>query len=220
MKITGKIIATLGLLASVSAADAGGLAVLVEEQARAALGPAATQGEMRVTLRDGAPEEAAFLTNFRFNANTGQFAAHAILEDGSSSVIQGLAVLTLEVPVPVRSLAPGDIVGPDDLRMERIHSGRISAFSATDPADLIGQEVKHMLQAGRPVMKQAVSPPVVIRRGQLVSLRFKDAELSISAPARSLADASVGAEVKVVNLASNLVIQGIALSNGMVEVTR
>jgi flagellar basal body P-ring formation protein FlgA len=220
MRIAGKIIAKLAFVASVSAANAGSIALLVEEQARAALGPAATQGDMRVTLREGAPDEAAFLANFRFNANTGQFAAHAILDDGSSAVIQGLAVLTLEVPVPVRSLAPGEIVGPDDIRMERVHSGRISAFSATDPADLIGQEVKHMLLAGRPVMKQAVSPPVVIRRGQLVSLRFQDAELSISAPARALSDASVGSEVKVVNLASNLVIQGVALSNGMVEVSR
>jgi flagellar basal body P-ring formation protein FlgA len=220
MRIASKIALVAAFCAVVGPARAESVSALVEEQARATLGATAAQAEMRVTLREGTPEEAALLTNFRINPNTGQFAAHAILEDGSAAVVQGLAVLTLEVPVPVRSLAPGDIVQSGDIRMERVHAGRISAWSVTDPADLVGQEVRHMLLAGRPVMKQAVSPPVVIRRGQMVSLRFRDAELSISTPARALADAPVGGDVKVVNLASNLVIQGIAIQDGTVEVSR
>jgi flagella basal body P-ring formation protein FlgA len=146
--------------------------------------------------------------------------AEVVRESAAVERISGLALVTVPVPVPARRLMPDEIIGEADLVTISLPMGRLNDFSVTDPADLVGQQVRRMLPEGRPVMVQSVMAPLVIDRGERVRIRFDDGAIVLTAPGRALNDAASGDTVRVVNLVSNLSLVGIAQADGTVEVTR
>lgn len=197
------------------------LATLIEEKARDSAGPAMPpQGRFDISIQSGAPQEALLISAWWIDPATGRFIANAVTDTGRVHRINGMATLIVPVPVPVRRLMPGDIVGATDLGIVDIPASRIGAFVIIDPTQLIGMQVRSLLTEGRPVMVQAVMQPLVIGRGSLVTIRYSDGALELSAPGRALGDAHRGQEVRIVNLVSNTAVMGIATADGIVEVSR
>ncbi len=212
-----------GLVLALLAAPAGAepLSLLVEEQARNTLGPALPQtGELDISFGAGAPGEAKLLSAFWMDPNTGQFIANAVTEAGELHRVTGLAAVIVPLPVPVRRMMPGDVITAEDLAELRLPQARIGAFAVATRDELIGMQVRRMLTEGRPVMVQSVMEPLVIDRGDLVTIRYADGPLQLTAPGRALSDAHRGQEVRIVNLASNTSLVGIAANEGIVEVLR
>ncbi len=90
----------------------------------------------------------------------------------------------------------------------------------TEARDLVGMQVKRLLTQGRPVMTQSITKPVIIDRGDRISIRYDDGLLSLSAPGKALDDAHMGQEIRIVNLVSNTSLTGVAVEKGIVEVLR
>jgi flagella basal body P-ring formation protein FlgA len=201
-------------------APAEGFADLVEERARATLGGALPdEGVFRITYQPE-PEGAVLISRFWMDPATGQFLAEAVLETGGTERVSGLALVTVPVPVPARRLMPDEIISDADIVTVDLPLGRLSGFTVTDAAGLVGRQVRRMLPEGRPVMAQSVMAPLVVSRGERVQIRFADGGLVLSAPGRALADAAAGDPVRVVNLVSNLSLVGTAVTGGVVEITR
>lgn len=213
------IAGTLAVAASAVAAEA--VAVLVEERTREALGPRfPDEGEVRVTFTHAGVEDAMVLSAYWMDEETGQFIANAVDDDGTIHRLTGYAVVRVPVAVPVRRLMPGDIVTADDLQVIELPQGRLGSFAVPQAERLVGMEVRSMLAQGRPVMAQSIQKPLVVARGQSVTIRFDDGQLALSAPGRALRDAHEGQEVKVVNVVSNQTVIGVAGADGSVTVTR
>lgn len=220
-----RVVAAVAALALVALGPAPGWAAplveLIEEKARDSAGPAMPpQGRFDISIQSSAPQEALLISAWWIDPATGRFIANAVTESGQVHRINGMATLIVAVPVPVRRLMPGEIVAASDLGMIDLPAGRIGAFAVIDPAELIGMQVRSLLTEGRPVMVQAVMEPLVIGRGSLVTIRYSDGALELSAPGRALGDAHRGQEVRIVNLVSNTAVVGIATADGIVEVTR
>ncbi len=197
------------------------LVELVEEKARDSAGPAIpANGRFDISIQSGAPSDALLISAWWIDPMTGRFIANAVTDTGAVHRINGMATLIVPVPVPLRRLMPGEIIGASDLGAIDVPAGRISTFAEIDPAKLIGMQVRSLLTEGRPVMVQAVMQPLVISRGKLVTIRYSDGALQLSAPGRALGDAHRGQDVRIVNLVSNTAVVGIATSDGIVEVTR
>ncbi|MGR3756488.1 MAG: flagellar basal body P-ring formation chaperone FlgA [Tranquillimonas sp.] len=219
IRIRTLLLVLVGLLMLPRLGLAEVLSVLVEEKARETFGATLPDaGEFEITLQGDPETEAIMLSAFWMDASTGQFVANAVLPDGSTQRIAGLALLTVPVPVPVRNLMPDEILTEADLEVVRLASGRVGAFAVLDSAALVGMQVRRLLSKGRPIMSQSVIEPLVIDRGDLVSIRFRDGALELSAPGRALADAHLGQPVKIVNLVSNASVVGVAAGKGLVEV--
>lgn len=197
------------------------LSVLVEEKAREMFGVTLPEaGEFAITFAAGAEgDDAVMFSDFWMDVTTGQFVANAVMAQGEVQRIVGLATLTVPVPVPVRRILPETILTEADFQIARLPHGRVGAFVVTDIDGLLGMQVRRVLAQGRPVMTQSVIKPLVIDRGDLVEIRFRDGLLDLSAPGRALASAHEGQEIKIVNLASNNSVIGIATANGIVEVS-
>ena len=197
------------------------VAELVAEKARDSFGPELPEdADFRITLQSAGISEAELISAFWMDRATGQFLANAVRADGGVTRLQGLAILTLEVPVPLRKMMPGEMLRESDLQMVELPYARLGSFALTDSARLIGKEVKRMLPRGRPIMAQSVAEPLVIARGDKVSIEFDDGRLALSAPGRALGDAHRWQEVRVVNLVSNALVTGIARADGRVEIIR
>lgn len=216
----------LSLVLSVTTVAAPGLWAapvrdLIEEKARDSFGAELPEAAVfDVSFANHADLDAELLSAFWMDRATGQFLANAVLPDGGLRRLQGLAVLKVSVPVPVRRMLPGEIVTEADLQQIDIAHARLGAFAQTDPAALIGKEVRRVLAQGRPVMAQSVMEPLVITRGEKVSIKYTDGKLALTAPGRALDDAHREQEVRIVNLVSNTLVTGIARSEGLVEIIR
>jgi flagella basal body P-ring formation protein FlgA len=74
------------------------------------------------------------------------------------------------------------------------------------------------LPAGTVLLASQFKAPQAIQRGQVVTLVSRLAGIEVSATGEALADAALGARVKVRNAASRRIVEGVARDHGMVEV--
>lgn len=192
---------------------------LVEERAAAEMGrtiPA--NGRIDVRLAKGVIHEGEFIQEFWMDQQTGQFIANVVTEHGETQRVWGVAVMTVEVPVPSRRIMPDEIVEPADLMMIELPLQRLGRFALFDADELIGKQVRRMLVAGRPVPRHSVIPPIIITRGEKVKILLDYGGLQLSARGRAMSDAHAGQELRVVNLSSNKAISAIAAADGIVKV--
>ncbi len=216
-RLTAAIVATAMSLAAVPAMAAD-IVSLVSERAAQEFGAAMPErGFFNIRLAEGLPREGSFIREFWIDRDTGQFIANVITDLGEVRRVWGVATLTQPVPVPVRRLMPDEIVRPGDIEMMDLPWARVNAYAVTEREALVGMQVRRMLSPGRPVQVQSVQPPIIISRGERVTIQLSYGTLELSAEGKAISDAHLGQEVRVVNLSSNKTIVGVARADGLVE---
>lgn len=206
------------MVLSVSA-SAETLSYLIEERVVDEFGYELPEGgKFDVRLVNVEDDEAIIIPDFWYDKNTGQFIANAVKEDGSMVRVTGLATLTVPVPVPVRKLMPDHIVTEADLQVVALPHSRVGGFAITSPEDIVGMEVKRVLTRGRPVMKQSVTPPIIVDRGDRVEIVYKKGRMNLTAPGKAVGSAAKGEEVRIVNIISNKTVVATATKEGTVEI--
>ncbi|WP_308860677.1 flagellar basal body P-ring formation chaperone FlgA [Oceanibium sediminis] len=113
--------------------------------------------------------------------------------------------------VPVRSvISAGDLA----LSADTV-PGALSRIE-----DAVGQEAAVPLYAGRPVRAGDLTPAALVDRNDIVTLKFTAGALLIETDGRALDRAAEGEKVRVMNLASRLIVVGRISAPGVVEVNR
>lgn len=216
------VLVVIGLLLVLGAAlRAATPEVLVEERAREVWGVQLPEAaNIRVRLTQKPLDDAVMLSAFWMDRNTGRFLANAVDEAGETKRIEGMALATLDVPVPVRRMMPGEILRDADIQDVELPLNRIGTYSVTERDKLVGMEVRRMLAQGRQVMTHSITAPIIVGRGEKVSILYDDGALVLTAPGKSLSDAHAGEEITVVNLVSNKSLRAVAREDGLVEVIR
>ena len=88
----------------------------------------------------------------------------------------------------------------------------------TDPAQVIGQEARVTMYAGRPILAANLGAAALVERNQMVSLVFRSSGLTILTEGRALDRGGVGDVIKVMNLASRTTVTGTIAPDGSVMV--
>src|SRR5205085_2372245 len=76
----------------------------------------------------------------------------------------GTAVETVEVAVPQRALAKGDIVKANDLVFERRPKGEFSSEPPAVPAEAAGMAVRRAVRAGTPLRAADLAKPELVQK--------------------------------------------------------
>jgi len=85
-------------------------------------------------------------------------------------------------------------------------------------ADLLGREVRKTVYAGQPIKAGDTRSPRLVKRNQLVAIKFLRGPLEISLTGRSLGEAGEDESVSVLNLESRQVVEGIVQAGGWIWV--
>lgn len=89
-----------------------------------------------------------------------------------------------------------------------------------DPStNIIGMEARVTLYPGRPIMQNQIQLAAAVERNQIVVLKYIHGGLLITASARALSRGSVGAKIRVMNLASRNIVMGEVTSAGVVAIS-
>lgn len=168
--------------------------------------------------RCGGPLEASLLSGARLQAQ-------ASIAVGCR---QG-ATWTVYVPVTVASRiqvwalkspqAQGARLGADDVIAEtRLVSGLALGY-LTDAAQLSRCTLRHPLPAGAVLMSQDLLPDFMVRQGEQVTMVAAVDGIQVKAAGLALQDGRYGALIRVQNVSSSRVVQGIVAANRVVDVT-
>ncbi|MEX0760227.1 MAG: flagellar basal body P-ring formation chaperone FlgA [Tistlia sp.] len=162
------------------------------------------------------------LEGLRQDQRSGRFSVTLVYPDDGSPTIRaplsGRVLELVEVPVLLRRVGAGEILGVGDIGWEMRPADRVSANLLTDPAQMIGQSPTRGLRAGDPVRAGDLQAPVLVPRNAPVTLRYRSAGMTLTAQGRSLDEGGAGSLVRVVNLKSNTIVQAVVTQAGVVDV--
>lgn len=120
-----------------------------------------------------------------------------------------------EMVVAARTIRAQSLIGAQDVTVTQGEA----PGAAADPAEVIGQEARVALYAGRPIRRGDVGAPALIERNQIVTLVFDSGGLRIVAEGRSLSRAGAGERVRVMNLTSRATVSGRIGEDGRIHVS-
>lgn len=159
------------------------------------------------------------------------FYPHAARKSGNITVgvrCDGSKPWTIYVPVVVqiyrdiaiatRSLPRNKILTGDDIQLQRMDISRLSGAYITDPGQIAGKQLKRPLQTGTPLLSSMLKQPIVIRRGEMVTLLAKRRRFEIRMEGKALMDGAAGDRIRVRNLRSKRIIEGKLAQGGTVLV--
>ncbi len=115
-------------------------------------------------------------------------------------VIPALAANTdARVVVPSRDIARGEIISESDLTLGTAQASQIRSGTITSIADISGMQARRYLRAGELVLATDVRRPIVITKGETVTMTFDAPGISLTATGRALSEGGIGETVTVLN---------------------
>ncbi len=119
-----------------------------------------------------------------------------------------------ETLVATRTIRPQAIIMPEDVA---VSEAEIPGMF-TKPAEVVGQEARVAIFAGRPIGPSDIGPPALIERNQIVLLTYRKGTITIVTEGRAMGRGGVGDLVRVMNLASRTTVSGHVAEDGTIRV--
>jgi flagellar basal body P-ring formation protein FlgA len=108
----------------------------------------------------------------------------------------------LDMPVLTRLIAPGETIAASDIETIAVPADRLTQSFVVADAELIGKTPKRSIRPGEPVRPSDIQTPIVIHKGDLVTVVLKSAALLLTAQAKALEDGTQGQAIRVSNTRS------------------
>ncbi|HLF97956.1 MAG TPA: flagellar basal body P-ring formation chaperone FlgA [Methylococcaceae bacterium] len=128
--------------------------------------------------------------------------------------------LFLDVAVLRNARAKDAIVGEADLDFVRKDAAGLRGGYLSDPAQIMGRQLKRALPAGTVLTPDVLTAPRIVRRGQQVVIRSSGAALSVQMSGEALEDGEDGQRIHVRNSQSRRIVEGRVVAPGVVEIGR
>lgn len=145
------------------------------------------------------------------------FAVAAYVNLAQPAGAQTRAQMVSEIPVPVRPIKAGEVIGVTDLAFVPLPARR-AADTIVSLDDVVGLEARRDLPAGRAVLARSIGPVRVVRRNTPVTLVYQAGAVRVEADGLALADASVGDMVRAANAKTRQMVTGLVGDDGRIQV--
>lgn len=134
-------------------------------------------------------------------------------------VATGAFAATVRIVVPAHDIARGDTIGESDLTYATVDGAQLMSGVPTKMEEVEGMQARRTLSAGRPFRVDDVRHPIVVTRGQTVTMEFDAPGVQLTAMGRAMSEGGVGDTVTIQNPASYRMISGIVTAPGNVRAT-
>lgn len=146
-----------------------------------------------------------------------------VIYDGKTfgtAELSGKAVPYVKVPVAKRTLTAGQVITENDVMLKSVREDSLRATEVVAKIeDLIGKEVKRGIRAGTTVTPDDVRTQVMVAKGKFVTIGFTRGGIMLSAQGKALENGGLGDTVRVQNMQSKSVVQGIVTGPETVTVS-
>lgn len=133
-----------------------------------------------------------------------------------SLFVPGRVSVQRPVVVMAASRPRGALLSESDLAMEHRDLGALPAGYVTDPAELVGKELRRPVQARAVVLPGMARAPELVRRGERVTLQAAAGGIAVHSEGEALNAGALGERVRVRNLSTRRVVEGTVGGDGLV----
>ena len=125
----------------------------------------------------------------------------------------------VRIVVPARDIARGQTIADSDLTYATVQGGGLMSGTVTSFDAVKGMEARRVLHAGETLRADDVRRPVVVTKGQTVTMTFDAPGVQLTAMGRAMSEGGIGDTVTIQNPASFRMVSGIVIAPGAVRAT-
>ena len=134
--------------------------------------------------------------------------------------IKGVLQPVIEVPVLRENMARGNIIKEKDIDLVKVPEHEFTRNTIGSVNELIGMSPRRLIAAGKPIQLTELIAPLIISRGELLTIQLQEGSLSLSTQVKALENGSKGDVIRVVNISSNQSLQAQVIGEKQVAVIR
>lgn len=124
---------------------------------------------------------------------------------------------TVRIVVPAHDIVRGDVIGESDLTYATVDGNALMSGVPTKMEEVKGMQARRMLAAGQPFRGDDLRRPIVITKGQTVTMQFSAPGVELTAMGRAMSEGGVGDTVTIQNPASFRMVAATVISPGVVR---
>ncbi|MEJ1160995.1 flagellar basal body P-ring formation chaperone FlgA [Prosthecomicrobium sp. N25] len=151
----------------------------------------------------------------------GRFEALVLIDKGAAPErlrLRGQATEVVDTVVLTRPLARGEVLRAEDLVVQRVPKRQAGANRPAAVEDFAGLAARRALRAETPLTAGDVQQPLLVKRGETITLVYQSPGLVLSARAQALEQGSLGDVITVLNPQSKRTVVGTVSGPGRVTV--
>lgn len=123
-----------------------------------------------------------------------------------------------QVPVLNTRVQRGEIIGHADLDWLSMPEARLPRNAITDAAFIVGMSAKRTLSVGKPLSNEDVRRPLLVNRGETVTMVLATPSMQLTAKGRALEHGSEGDTIRISNMQTNTVVDAVVIGPGQARV--
>jgi flagellar basal body P-ring formation protein FlgA len=125
---------------------------------------------------------------------------------------------TSSVVIAAHAIVAGSVLTDKDLRVEQHDIPELPQGYMDDPTVVVGLTAGRPISSGAIITNQFLVAAKAVQRGQTVTLVADTGGMSVRMAGRALTDGLVNQRVRVVNISSGKIVEGVARSEQIVEI--
>ena len=126
---------------------------------------------------------------------------------------------TVRIVVPAHDIVRGDTIGENDLTYATVDGAALMSGVPTRLDEVKGMQARRTLSAGQAFRGDDVRRPIVITKGQTVTMQFVVPGVELTAMGRAMSEGGIGDTVTIQTPASYRMISGVVTAPGTVRAT-
>jgi flagella basal body P-ring formation protein FlgA len=126
---------------------------------------------------------------------------------------------TIRIVVPAHDIARGEVIAESDLTYTTVDGAALMSGVPTKMDEVKGMQTRRMLSAGQPFRGDDLRKPIVITKGETVTMQFIVPGVELTAMGRAMSEGGIGDTVTIQNPASYRMISGVVVAPGTVRAT-
>jgi flagella basal body P-ring formation protein FlgA len=127
------------------------------------------------------------------------------------------AAASVRIVVPARDILRGEVIGESDLTYSQVPAAALPSTTVTKFEALTGMQTRRTLRAGENIRPDDVRRPVVVTKGQTVTMSFSAPGVELAATGRAMSEGGVGDTVTVQNPVSFRMVTATVIGPGAVR---
>ncbi len=176
---------------------------------------------LRLAVPAEAPDTIA-IDGLTLDPQTGWVSAFVTAPAGDPAAprrrISGRLVYMSRIAVLDRAMAPGEVIAAADLGSLRMERDRLPPDAVTDADQLLGKTPRRPLRPDEPILGSDIQMPILVHKGDLVTILLRTPMLQLTAQAKALEDGAKGSAIRVQNSKSDRIVDAVVVDIGMVTV--
>ena len=142
------------------------------------------------------------VTQASYNPSRQSFSATIVTEDGATHTLTGVAHGVTNIPVLKTTVARGETITRNMVTALRVRDDLLTDDMVLRENDLIGMTPRRILRPGTPVEESELAKPVLVKRGDLVTMQLERGPIQITALAKALESGTKDDVIRVMNMDS------------------